>query len=145
MDRKDFLLLVLYAAEGQPLTPVQLQKSLFLIWKADLPEVPKAFYSFDPYHYGPFDVNIYHDADFLQQQNMAIRSPSTNGTWTNTIITPDGQTRAGTLESGLSAESRRYIREVVTWVRSQSFKQLTRSIYDKYPEFRQNSVFQDVH
>ena len=142
MDRKDFLLLAVHAAEGQSVTPVQLQKSLFMIRKANLPETPEPFYNFDAYHYGPFDVNIYHDADLLQQEDLVIRSPSMRGTWTDTFITPTGQSRAILIEERLPESTKRYIREVVTWVRSQTFNELVRNIYGMFPEFRQNSVLQ---
>ena len=40
LEGKDFLLLVVAAAEAEPLTPVQLQKALFLINESNLPEAP---------------------------------------------------------------------------------------------------------
>ena len=143
MDRKDFLLLVLDAAEGKHLTPVQLQKSLFLIDNAHLRETPDSFYNFEPHHYGPFDVSIYHDADLLQQKNQVVRIPSPAGTWTDTSITSRGHGRAKELEEELSSGSKEFISEVVQWVQSQTFSQLVRGIYEKFPKFRENSVFQE--
>ena len=40
MDKKDALLLVIAAGEDTPLTPVQLQKSLFLVGKSNLSDLP---------------------------------------------------------------------------------------------------------
>ena len=43
MKKEDLLLVVIAAAEGEPLTPVQLQKSLFMVSK-NLREIPDPFY-----------------------------------------------------------------------------------------------------
>ena len=142
MESKEFLLLVVAAGDGTPLTPVQLQKSLFLIAEASLTETPVPFYEFEPYHYGPFDANVYADADLLDGKGMVARIPSANGTWTDTVITPDGLAQAKLLEKNLSSSTRDYIHNVVEWVQSLSFSMLLRSIYAKYPRYRENSVFQ---
>ena len=141
MERKDFLLLVVNAADGKPLSPVQLQKSLFLIYKAHLPELPETFYDFEPYHYGPFDIEVYHDADRLQQDDLVLRIPSERGDWVDTVITPEGRRVADELGRELSNESREFIHKIVHWVMTQSFSSLIRYIYEHYPEFREKSVF----
>ena len=56
MDDRDFLLLVVASGKDKALTPVQLQKSLFLLGKTDLAEAVDSPYDFEPYHYGPFDA-----------------------------------------------------------------------------------------
>ena len=141
MEKQDFLLLVVAAAKDGPLTPVQLQKSLFLIERAHLPEAPPQFYEFAPYDYGPFDAEIYADADLLASEGLVVRIPSSKGTWTDTSITPDGLQRASALESTLSSPSRKYVQDVVQWVQSLSFSDLVRAIYAAYPAFQVNSVF----
>lgn len=142
MESKDFLLLVVAASNGKPLTPVQLQKSLFLIGEVNLPETPDPFYEFEPYHYGPFDADIYADADLLQGEGMVVRIPSRKGTWTDTAVTPVGLVKACSLEKILSPSTRDYIHSVVEWVQAQSFSTLLRTIYNEYPKYRENSVFQ---
>ena len=142
MEDKDFLLLVVAAGKNRPLTPVQLQKSLFLLSESKLPEAPNSIYSFEPYHYGPFDSDIYADADSLRDDGKVVRLPSARGAWTETAITADGSSKAASLEKGLSKASANYIRELVQWVQSQSFSGLLRAIYSKYPEYREHSVFQ---
>ncbi len=142
MNSKDFLLLVVAASDAKPLTPVQLQKSLFLISEANLDETPNSFYEFEPYHYGPFDSNVYADAAILQSEGMVIRMPSTRGTWTDTIVTPEGLAAAKSIEKNLSTPTKDYIKTVVEWVLAQTFSSLLRAIYEKYPVYRENSVFQ---
>jgi hypothetical protein len=68
MERKHWTLLVLAAAGGDPLTPVQLQKTLFLLEK-ERPEVSgRNYYRFTPYAYGPFDSRVYADAEILASE-----------------------------------------------------------------------------
>lgn len=142
MEKKDFLLLVVAAGDGRPLTPVQLQKTLFVIDRAKLPETPRPYYEFEPYHYGPFDKDIYSDADLLGKEGSVAHLPSDRGTWIDTVITPDGSLKAASLKKNLSPQSAKFIDDVVRWAQSLTFTDLLRAIYDKFPEYRANSVFQ---
>lgn len=142
MEKKDFLLLVVAAGDGKPLTPVQLQKTLFLVEQAKLPETPKPFYEFEPYHYGPFDKDVYIDADSLAVEGLVARLRSESGTWTDTVITPNGSMKAALLKKGLSPPSAKFIADVVQWAQSLTFTELLRAIYEKFPVYRENSVFQ---
>jgi hypothetical protein len=141
MDRKDFLLVMVSKAEYKPLTPVQLQKSLFLISK-NLTGMPDPFYSFEAYHYGPFDIEIYTDADSLEEEGLLISRQSNTGRWKETAITPNGLKNAKALESELPEPAAKYVREIVQWVQLLSFSDLVKAIYNLYPEYRENSVFQ---
>jgi len=142
VDKKDILLLTVNASQTKSLTPVQLQKSLFLISQAKLPELPEDIYLFEPYHYGPFCVDIYSDAEQLQKLGLLIRVPSPIGSWTNSVVTASGAQKASELEKAISAENLKFIQAIVSWVQSLSFSQLVKTIYQIYPQFRQNSVFQ---
>jgi len=65
-----WVLLALLAAKDHSLTPVQLQKSLFLLGKRRPHDIGKAFYHFRPYDYGPFDVAVYTDTDQLVEEGL---------------------------------------------------------------------------
>lgn len=142
MEKSDILLTVLAAADGTPVSPVQLQKSLFLIGKSGIPETRSEYYNFEPYDYGPFDALIYRDAESLGAQGLAVQSSSSKGNWTETRISPEGLARVKEFETSMLSSSSEYIRELVGWVLGQSFAGLVRHIYDQYPEYRENSVFQ---
>ena len=141
MDRKDILLAVVAAGEGVPLTPVQLQKSLFLIGK-NLKDIPESFYEFEPYHYGPFDIEVYTDAKALEAEGLLYSTRSSMGTWIDRGVTAEGMQRALKLRESLSPGSRTYLDAVVKWTQSMSFTSLVKAIYDHFPEYRANSVFQ---
>ena len=142
LDRKDFLLMAVAAGGNTPLTPVQLQKSLFLI-SEHLTDLPETFYEFEPHHYGPFNKVVYLDADELEQNGLLFSVPSRNGKWLNKAITPAGLERAQELKSRLSPSSSAHIEALVEWMKPLSFSTLVKAIYTAYPEYRENSVFQD--
>jgi uncharacterized protein YwgA len=141
MRRQDWLLLVTSAAGERGLTPVQLQKTLFLLGRNFTRQVGSDFYEFAPYNYGPFCVEIYRDAETLQAKGLVdIRHEGRR--WPEYHLTPAGQRRAAQLKKKLAKDLADYIQELVRWTQSLSFPTLVRSIYQSYPEFSENSVFQ---
>ena len=85
MTRHDWLLLVLAAAEGDTLSPLQLQKSLFLVGHGLAGLVSTDFYDFQPHAYGPFAAAVYHDAESATP-GLGCYSPSSTD---ETGILPD--------------------------------------------------------
>jgi hypothetical protein len=58
-DRTDVLLAALSKAPEHSLSPVEVQKALFLVAMEAKRLVPKGFYEFEKYNYGPFCAQIY--------------------------------------------------------------------------------------
>ena len=140
MERKKWLLIVL--AMGDSLSPVQLQKSLFLISK-EIPDIKQDdFYQFNPYDYGPFDAAIYSDALALATEELAIIENPIERGWRRYRITDTGREEAEKLMSTLPKPKLDQTRDIVALVKSLSFSGLVRKIYEKYPVYRVNSVFQ---
>jgi uncharacterized protein len=143
MNRCDLVLSVLASSEGRPYTPAQLQKAVFLISR-NLPRViDGAGFKFVPYDYGPFDSDVYHEAENLRRAGDAIIAPSDAGRWNTYAASESGLIRGRSLLERLDQPARQYLQQVSTWVRSQSFSSLVKSIYDAYPEMRANSIFRD--
>jgi uncharacterized protein YwgA len=141
MKPADWILLVLDAAGDEPLSPVQLQKTLFLI-KENFPRATgRLFYRFTPYNYGPFNAGIYSDAEKLANVGLVDIDQPSRGSYSRYSITPAGRTRAEALKADLKPNVPRYIDDVVRWAKSLTFTQLVKAIYDAFPEQRQNSVF----
>lgn len=141
MNRRDALLAVLAAADGNGYGPAQLQKALFLISR----NAPEIFddgrgFNFTPYDYGPFDKNVYHVADALASEGLCSVNRSYNGYRTYSA-TEDGRNAGKRVLASLEDQQRSYIEEVSRWVRSLSFAQLVKSIYQAYPDTRKNSIF----
>jgi uncharacterized protein YwgA len=144
MDRRDLLLAVLAAGGGRVFQPAQLQKAVFLIDK-NLPHLVRrnSRYNFVPYNYGPFDRNVYVEAENLRDDGAAIIAPSANGRWMTYAASKDGVRRGDQILGQLKPDSRRYIKSVVGWALAQSFGSLVKAIYDQYPAMKANSIFQD--
>lgn len=142
MNREDWTLLVLAAAEGEFLTPAQLQKSVFLLGEEKKESVGEDFYKFTPYAFGPYCAAVYHDAEELERQGLAEIYMSRAGRWREYRATPEGRSKAGELGDEFP-EVTRFINKKVGWARQQTFQSLIREIYRMYPEYRVNSVFRD--
>ena len=139
MTRQDWLLLVLAAAGRKPLSPLQLQKSLFLVGYDLAKLVGADFYTFRPFDYGPFDATVYRDAEEQAAQGLVtIRShPVTKRVFS---LTTTGVTWVRVLETELPASAVRHCRYVVQWAQSQTFQELTQAIYEQFPAYAERSV-----
>lgn len=143
MNRKDWLLLVIAAADGQELTPAQLQKTAFLLAEKQRDAVSDDFYEFEPYHFGPFCLDVYRDAETLENQGLIAIHINRTGRWQEYRATVDGLNRAVVLKESTNENAVQFIQNLVVWARSLSFQELIKHIYQKYPDFRRNSVFVD--
>jgi hypothetical protein len=141
MDRKDWTLLVINAADGKGLSPVQLQKCLFLLGQKLPTQVDDSFYHFIAHNYGPFDSSIYLDAKLLADEGLVNISQTTGTRFPIYTITSEGSEVARELEGRMPPHVTEYIKRLVIWSQSLSFEQLIRAIYKNYPEFSVNSVF----
>jgi uncharacterized protein len=140
MRRQDWLLLGLAAAKDAELTPVQLQKMMFLLRDAFVRPGPQEVYDFVPYHYGPFDSSIYRDAEDLESRGLVTIAHA--GTVKRYRITPEGMRRAQELAATAPTTVHGYLQRLVDWMLPLSFAELVRAVYAKYPDYRRNSVFQ---
>ena len=144
MERKEWTLLAIYCANEEGLSPVQLQKSLFLLGK-NLPDaVGNSYYQFIPCNYGPFDQAIYFDAEELSRDGLISINYMEGREWPKYFITPKGKKHVEKpLKQKTTKEVIAYLAVVVKWARSLTFQELIRAIYHAFPEFKRNSVFQE--
>ncbi len=142
LGNRDWTLLAMALAGGKPLSPVQLQKSVFLFGKLLPDEVlSREFYEFVPYNYGPFCSDVYRDAEELAEEGLAQINAVTTHSYSQYSATPEGITGGNRLRDLLPPDAAEHAQVIVDWVRAQSFRGLVSAIYEKYPEFRANSVF----
>ena len=145
MDRRELLLAVLAAGGGRAFHPAQIQKAIFLIDK-NLPHLvhngPR--YNFVAYNYGPFDRNVYVEAERLRDEGATVIAPAPGGRWMTYAVSEVGLPRGEQILSRLKLKSRRYIESVVEWVLAQSFSSLVKSIYDAYPGNEGKQYFSGV-
>ena len=143
MDRQDWVLLTVAAANGEAVSPVQLQKSVFLLGDrlTDAQRRTKGFYDFKPYDYGPFDANVYADASELASRGLIAADKPGDRNYRTYHLTPSGLTEAERMRKHIAGETAEFLDQVVDWVRSQSFRDLVQTIYRLYPDMKVNSVF----
>jgi len=140
MRRDELVLAAMAPGGGHCYTPVQVQKLLFLIDRQIPEKVGGPHFNFEPYHYGPFDRNVYLQLDQLAQQGfVAIYSAWAPRTYT---LTPQGQAMGSAALNTLSHLTQDFIIRTCAFVRTQSFSSLVSAIYKAFPEMRENSVFQ---
>jgi hypothetical protein len=140
-DRTDVLLAALAASDSRSLTPVQVQKAMFLIAIEAKRLAPEHFYAFEKYNYGPFSTDIYSDLSAFESAEWILVDPPVNRRVRAYRLTASGLQAAAESQAKLTPELRTYLTAVVKWVSSLSFPDLVRAIYKKYPEYRENSVF----
>jgi uncharacterized protein YwgA len=141
MERKDWALIVLNEAAPGTLSPLQLQKILFLISKNLSDEVGPDFYEFVPYNYGPFAPEIYSDVGLLVGSGLVERVQYTGRNWDAYEITLKGHNAALKMLPRISERATQYVAKTTKWVTSLTFTQLLTAIYKAYPAYKANSVF----
>lgn len=143
MNRKNWLLLTIAAAGGDTLSPVQLQKSMFLLGEKERKEVGKGFYKFVPYAYGPFCVDLYRDAEELESKGLVSIHQIMSGRWKEYRVTPEGSEKAEKIRTKVNEQAFNTLVDTVDHVRALSFNELLREVYRDYPYYSKKSVFQD--
>ncbi len=138
MTRKDLLLKILLAADGEPVTPTQLQKVAFLLGKHFSSELSDDYYDFIAYDFGPFCAEIYRDAEQLERDGLATITINPQGGWRQYAATIKG---LQSVSDDIPEAVANYINRAMKWARSLSFQQLIKAIYANFPEYRENSVF----
>lgn len=140
MDRSDFVLAAMAPAGIGAFSRIQIQKALFLLDRNIGKLTGGPHFNFTPYHYGPFDPEVYRVLENLEGRGLVAitrdpRQPSPMHT-----LTPIGLTEGQAKLAKLEQQMQDYIRNTVVFVRSVTFAELLSAIYREYPEMARNSV-----
>ena len=141
LTRQDWLLLALSKSPGGAMSPLRVQKVLFLFGQEVGDSVGPGFYSFEPYDYGPFDAAVYVDLRRMMSAGKVRGVWRAGRSWQSYMVTASGRKAALALEKEADARLTEFLGRIVAWVRARSFSELLRSVYAAYPEFAVNSVF----
>jgi len=132
-------------AGGKVLTPIQLQKTVFLFQKAieegEWPNVLDQPYEFIPYDYGPFCKEIYWSATCLEDSGLVKSDFASNQRYLLYNATANGLKSGQQIAAKIPKPLAQYFEHVAQWVRERSFSSLVSSIYKRYPAMAENSVF----
>ncbi len=143
MTRRDVVLAALSDSADQSLSPVQVQKAMFLVAKEAARFAPKPFYKFQKYNYGPFSAEIYADLDALRLSGLVAVQQVAGSRVRRYSLTAAGHAKSTSADSRLDPTLGAYLQSVVAWVTSLGFQDLVRAIYKKYPDYKENSIFSD--
>lgn len=141
MERSEFVLAALAPAGGASFAPVQVQKLFFLIDKQVSAALGGPLFNFQPYHYGPFDREVYVELESLSA--LGLVDIDVDRGWKTYRLTVEGQRRGERSLAALPDRTREYLKKASDFVHGLSFSDLVRAIYRAYPEMRLNSVFQE--
>lgn len=140
MEKKDFVLAILSSVKGAEYTPVQVQKLFFIIDKKVSTLVGGPYFNFTPYHYGPFDSEVYDILRQLEEDKDAETLCSTSNV-RRYKLTVQGQEKGEIAINTLDKEASDYIKNLSNWIRNLSFAELVSSVYKAFPDMKVNSVF----
>jgi uncharacterized protein len=144
MSRSELVLALLASTGGRAYTPAQLQKTAFLVTKNLQGIVSQGpGFDFEPYDYGPFDKDVYLEAQALRDVGAAEIAPAPSGRWVTYAATQQGVAAGQEILGRLPVAYQEYVRNVAQWAQAQSFSSLVKAVYDIYPEMRVNSIFRD--
>ncbi|MGA7732570.1 MAG: hypothetical protein WCD37_15025 [Chloroflexia bacterium] len=142
LTRKDLILLFLAVANNRPITPVQLQKGIFLLQE----ELPPDFIKFEPYRFepwkwGPYSVAIYTDVFELASRGYVVADkPNARDYPQEYRATGHGIEYGTQILTKIPEKINKQIRSIVSKVQNTQFASLLRELYAKYPDYAVNSV-----
>jgi len=141
--RQETLLVFLGSGEKR-LDPIRVQKGLFILAE-ETPEEwlsSKARYKFEPYRYGPYSAEIYYDLDKLEGLGYVTATKVLGQSWSYYSLTPEGQELAVRAAEGIDNRAVEYFRRLRDFVGELSFRKLLTTVYEHYPDYAVNSVFE---
>ena len=139
--RRLWPLMALACARDGVLSPVQMQKALFLMEQRAGDHIGGKLYDFIPHNYGPFSAGICRDIGALNEEGDVAFAPNQFRAWNSYELTAEGRKKAEAALDNLNPRLREFFRSVVQWVAERDFPDLLRAIYREYPHYAENSVF----
>lgn len=140
IGRQDVVLIAL-ASAGRGVTPVQIQKLCFILDREATKWLGGPHFAFYAHDYGPFDPGVYSTIGELATLGEANVAYSPRSNFRVYSLTSLGHQRSSEILGGLPIQFREYVRKLAAWVCDQSFASLVSSIYRRYPEMRERSIF----
>ena len=126
-ERKDWLIVALSESPTGQLSPVQIQKAMFLFKEgAGSHFDQEQFYNFSAYHFGPFSPDIYYDLEALERRGLVQIERSDTGKRQAYTITAQGKAAAEQIKAEQHRASS-YLGNLTRWVQRKSFP--ARDIY----------------
>lgn len=141
MKRTDLVLAALSPAGTATYTATQVQKLLFLIDRNVAAPTDGPHFEFEPHHYGPLDLTLYHELSSLESAGAVIMTEPQGVGARSYRLTDAGMEQGEQALAALPSDAQQYVHDAVEFVRSLPFAELVGAINNAYPEMAVNSVF----
>ena len=139
MTRTDIVLAAMVPAPRDVwFDPVRIQKLLFLIDKEVPSVVGGPHFDFQPYSYGPVDLDVYLELEALTADSYVHTDRTLRHL--RFRLTSKGIVRGETLLASLPNKASRFVERACEWVLEASYHDLFSAIYQRYPEMAVNAV-----
>ena len=149
MSRLDWLILFAgYVPAGttEPpeMTPLELQKGLFLLWQV-VPLSGAEAYDFQAYDWGPVAPAIYADTDGLVQAHLLAKTRvAPTGRYSYFRVTRTGQATAAILAKRVRPSHLLYLEVIRGLLKQLRFDQIVSGIYAAYPDWAVATLAPDL-
>ena len=126
------------AGRGTAFDPVRAQKLLFLVDREVSERIGGPYFDFQPYHYGPFDADVYSALEGLAtSEDVRIDGSARCPRYSLTAI---GYRRGRAVLEGLPHPVAKYIRNAARWIRLTPYRRILSALYRRYPDMAVNRV-----
>jgi uncharacterized protein len=140
MTREELLLAALASTDGE-FSPVQIQKTIFLLDRKVPEWTGGPHFNFKAYDYGPFDQSIYQVLTALRDRGLVEISGDASSKHRRYALTALGREQGVNVLAQQPTEISSYFNQLTEFVKSLGFAQLVSTIYNEFPEMKVNSVF----
>lgn len=117
-----------------------MQKGIFLLAMRG-PAGWRHHYTYVPYDWGPYSVELARDVDELLQEDLLEREEWEHKQYRAYRTTALGERAINKVTAQLTDEQMRFVAKVRRFVTTRSFSELLRDVYAAYPEYATRSRF----
>jgi len=122
--RRGWLLLAIAVSGASGLSPVQLQRSLFLVCQKREEQVGPDFYEFESYGSGSASTALYADIDALVATGDIVKEWVPESSCSTFRLSDAGRARAADFRRKMKKEALEGLEDAVTWVKEQSYQEM---------------------
>ena len=122
--RRGWLLLAIAMSGASGLSPVQLQRSLFLVCQKREKQVGPHVYEFEPNGSGPASTALYADMDALVTAEDIVKEWVPESSYSIFRLSDSGRARAADFRRRMKKDALAGLEDAVAWVKEQSYQEL---------------------
>ena len=122
--REGWLILAIASAADAGLSPLQLQRSLFLLRQKRVEQALPDFYEFESHESGPLSRDLNRDLDALVAAEYVVKTWRPECSWSVLRLSDAGQAWATAVRRKANKETLGRLEDAVAWVKEQGYLDL---------------------